>query len=118
MPAKSKSQRRLFAMALSYKRGEYEGEPSAEVKELSKLPEKTLRDYAETSEKGLPENLHLNPNMNVQGMGEPTFPGDPGTMNQFSSQTVGSGDLVEPNGKKKKIKLLNFNKFLELIQSK
>lgn len=118
MPAKSKSQRRLFAMALSYKRGEYEGEPSAEVKELSKLPEKTLRDYAETSEKGLPENLHLNPDMNVQSMGDVSLPGNPGTMNQFATQKVGSGDLPEPYMKKKKVKLLTFNKFLELIHPK
>jgi len=115
MPAKSKSQRRLFALALQYKRGEYEGEASNEVKELSKLPEKTLKDYAETSEKGLPENIQLNPNMNVQSMGDPTLPGDPGTMNQFQSQIVGSGELIEPIKKKKKVKLLSFDKFLQII---
>jgi hypothetical protein len=118
MPAKSKSQRRLFALALKYKRGEYEGEPSDEVKELSKLPEGTLRDYAATSEEGLPENLHLNPNMNVQSMGAPTMPGNPGTMDQFSTQQTGSGDLLEPKKRKRKVQLLTFNKFLELIQSK
>ena len=36
--------------------------------------------------------VHLNPNMNVQSMGAPTFPGDPTTLNQFYSQTPGSGD--------------------------
>jgi hypothetical protein len=36
--------------------------------------------------------VHLNPNMNVQGMGATTFPGNPGTLNQFAGQTVGSGD--------------------------
>jgi len=36
--------------------------------------------------------VHLNPNMNVQSMGAPTFPGDPSTMNAFYSQTPGSGD--------------------------
>ena len=39
MPAQSKSQRRLFGLALSYKRGEAT-DVSDEVKELSKLPEK------------------------------------------------------------------------------
>jgi hypothetical protein len=115
MPAKSKSQRRLFAMALSYKRGEYEGEPSEEVKELSELPEKTLRDYAKTSEEDLPENMHLNPNMNLPGIGDATLPGNPGSINQFNNQEVGSGDLIEPTKKKKKVKLLSFNKFLQII---
>lgn len=36
--------------------------------------------------------VHLNPNMNVQSMGAPTFPGDPTTMNAFYSQAPGSGD--------------------------
>jgi hypothetical protein len=53
--------------------------------------------------------------MNVQSMGDPTFPGDPGTMNQFQSQIVGSGDLIEPIKKKKKVKLLSFDKFLQII---
>ena len=36
--------------------------------------------------------VHLNPNMNVQSMGAPTFPGDPSSMNNFYSQAPGSGD--------------------------
>lgn len=36
--------------------------------------------------------VHLNPNMNVPGMGDTRFPGQPGTMNQFTGQTTGSGD--------------------------
>jgi len=36
--------------------------------------------------------VHLNPGMNVPGMGPVTLPGDPGTMNQFPSQQTGSGD--------------------------
>ena len=36
--------------------------------------------------------VHLNPNMNVPGMGATQFPGQPGTMNQFTGQTPGSGD--------------------------
>lgn len=36
--------------------------------------------------------VHLNPNMNVQSMGAPTFPGDPTTLNAFYSQAPGSGD--------------------------
>lgn len=36
--------------------------------------------------------VHLNPNMNVPGMGAVTLPGDPGTIQGFSSQATGSGD--------------------------
>tara|TARA_R110001592_G_scaffold120545_3_gene324932 strand:- start:12603 stop:14363 length:1761 start_codon:yes stop_codon:yes gene_type:complete len=36
--------------------------------------------------------VHLNPNMNVQGMNAPSFPGAPTSMNNFYSQTPGSGD--------------------------
>ena len=58
MPAKSKSQRRLFGIALSYKRGEI-SDVSDDVKKLSELPEKTLLDYASTSEENLPESIHV-----------------------------------------------------------
>jgi len=129
MPAKSKAQRRFFALALQYKRGEIESsEVSDEVKELSKLPEKTLKDFAETSEKNLPSEIeenemntaNLNPNMNVQSMGNVSLPGNPGSMNSFATQKVGSGDLAEPikkkKKKKKKKKLLSFDKFLNIIQ--
>jgi len=57
MPAQSKKQRRLFAIALKYKLGEFKGKVSDDIKELSKLPEKTLRDFAETSETDLPEKI-------------------------------------------------------------
>ena len=36
--------------------------------------------------------VHLNPNVNVPGMGNVTLPGDPGTLNQFAGQQTGSGD--------------------------
>lgn len=36
--------------------------------------------------------VHLNPGMNVPGMGAVKFPGNPGTATQFHSQTPGSGD--------------------------
>jgi len=36
--------------------------------------------------------VHLNPNMNVNNMGPVSFPGNPGTMNNFYGQTPGSGD--------------------------
>ena len=121
MPAQSKAQRRLFALALQFKRGElFASEVSDEVKELSKLPEKDLKDYAETKEEGLPdkvsEEVTVNPNANVQSTGPVELPGDPGSMNSFTSQKVGSGDLPQGPNKKKKVKLLSFDKFLDLMK--
>ena len=60
----------------------------------------------------------LNPNMNVQSMGNATLPGNPGSINSFSSQKTGSGDLLEPIKKKKKKKkrLLSFDKFLNIVK--
>lgn len=87
MPAKSKSQRRLFAMALEYKLGKFKGEVSDQIKELSKLPERDLRDYAETKEEGLPESLSEDATLNnVNGMGETSLPGPNGE--------TGSGDIA------------------------
>jgi len=57
----------------------------------------------------------LNPNMNVQGMGDATLPGNPGSNNDFSTQKTGSGDLTEPT-KKKKNYLLSFNKFINIMK--
>tara|TARA_B100000768_G_C11165457_1_gene326379 strand:+ start:168 stop:557 length:390 start_codon:yes stop_codon:yes gene_type:complete len=128
MPAQSKSQRRFFALALQYKKGELKSsEVSDEIKELSKLPEDTLKDYVETDETNLPNDVDenesgtvgLNPNMNVQSMGNATLPGNPGSMNSFGSQKTGSGDLLEPVKKKKKKKkkrLLSFDKFLNIVK--
>ena len=129
MPAQSKSQRKFFALALQYKKGELKSsEVSDEVKELSKLPEDTLKDYVETDEKDLPNKIkeneagtvNLNPNMNVQSMGNATLPGNPGSANSFSSQKTGSGDLLEPIEKKKKKKkkkhLVSFDKFLNIVK--
>jgi hypothetical protein len=56
--AKSKSQRRLFGMALAYKKGNLDDKyASDEIIELSKLPEKDLKDYAKTKEEDLPEKI-------------------------------------------------------------
>lgn len=120
MPAQSKAQRRLFALALQYKKGELAStEVTDEVKEISKLPEDTLRDYAKTKETDLPnyveETVTLNPSMNVQGMGDVALPGNPGSADSFSTQAVGSGDLLD-HTKKKKLKLLSFDQFLDLMK--
>lgn len=116
MPAKSKAQRRLFALALQYKKGELKAaDVSDEIKDLAKLPLKDLEDFAYTDEKGLPDKVEeeavtLNPNMNVQGMGAVELPGNPGSANSFATQKVGSGDAPEgKKKKKKKVLLLSFD---------
>lgn len=108
MPAKSKSQRRLFALALQYKRGDLT-DVSDDVKKLSELPEETLKDFASTPEKGLPENLEPG---SIPGMGAVEFPGDPGSLNAFSSQKHGSGDIPFQLKKKKK-RLKTFSDFIK-----
>jgi|TARA_R110001632_G_scaffold152118_1_gene269777 hypothetical protein len=61
----------------------------------------------------------LNPNMNVQSMGDVTLPGNPGSANSFATQKVGSGDNPEgQKKKKKKMLLLSFDKYMELLKSK
>lgn len=122
MPAQSKAQRRLFALALQYKKGELAStDVTSEVKELSKLPEDKLREYAKTKETDLPDHVEetvtLNPNMNVQGMGDVALPGNPSSADSFSTQSVGSGDLPD-NTKKKKLKLLSFDQFLDLMKAR
>jgi hypothetical protein len=117
MPAKSIAQRRLFALALLYKRGELStSEVSDEIVDLAKLPEKTLRDYAKTKEENLPQHanedfLQLNPNSNVNGMGPASLPGNPGSADSFATQIPGSGDFVLP---KKKKKILSLSKFIKM----
>lgn len=52
MPAHSKVQRRLFALAYLHKMGKLEKEyVSDEVIKLSELPEATLKKYASTNQK-------------------------------------------------------------------
>ena len=58
MPAVSKAQRRLFALALQYKKGELkDSDASDAVKDLAKMPMKDLKDFAYTDEKGLPDKV-------------------------------------------------------------
>jgi len=79
------------------------------IKENKDLPKKIKESEIGT--------VNLNPNMNIQGMGNATLPGNPGSNNSFASQVTGSGDLVEPIKKKKKKKrkyLVTFDKFLNI----
>ena len=65
------------------------------AKEKSKIMSKKVKE----NESG---TVGLNPNMNVQSMGNATLPGNPGSMNDFPSQKTGSGDLLEPLKRRKR----------------
>jgi len=52
----SQNQQQLAGMALSYLRGEM-SDASEEVKQMAKMGEKKLRDFAKTPHKGLPEKV-------------------------------------------------------------
>ena len=60
MPAKSKSQQRLFGMVDAYKNGEL-GHPSKEVKDIAdNMSTKEVKKFAKTKQKGLPEKVSEN----------------------------------------------------------
>lgn len=113
MPATSKAQQRLMGIAYSVKNGDsklsdIDSSYRDKVKELvDGMTLKQLKDFASTSHENLPDKVEettvgLNPNMNVPGMGNPLFPGDPGSEDSFSTQTHGSGDIPFALSKKKK----------------
>ena len=118
MPAVSKAQKDLFALALAVKKGEIPAQDvSDEIHDLAKKKESELRDYAETPEKGLPQKLGEDGSLvntgsgstvgsaigenspaatpsSVSGMGAVRAPGDPGSQNAFAAQETGSGDIA------------------------
>lgn len=60
MPAKSKSQQRLFGMVHAYQKGELDN-PSKEIKDIAKsITKKDAKDFAETKHKGLPNRVKKN----------------------------------------------------------
>jgi predicted RND superfamily exporter protein len=60
MPAKSKTQQRLFGMVDAYKKGELEN-PSKEIKDIAKnMSTKEVKKFAKTKQKGLPEKVSEN----------------------------------------------------------
>lgn len=103
MPAVSKAQRKLFALALAVKRGEVDAaDVDQKILDLSKKKEADLKDYAETPEETLPNKVEDNVDENtamatpgsVNGMGAVRAPGSPGTQAEFSTQETGSGDIA------------------------
>jgi len=67
-------------------------EESTGITEKSKLSWMSKYCHYHNLNESVYNTVHLNPNMNVQSMGNATLPGNPGSMNSFPSQTTGSGD--------------------------
>jgi len=67
-------------------------EEATGVTESSKLAWMSKYCHYHNLNESVYNTVHLNPNMNVTGMGAVTFPGDPGSLTSFSGQTPGSGD--------------------------
>ena len=68
-------------------------EESTGITEKSKLSWMSKYCHYHNLNESVYNTVHLNPNMNVQGMGATAFPSDPTTMNNFNgNMTAGSGD--------------------------
>jgi hypothetical protein len=67
-------------------------EEATGITEKSKLSWMSKYCHYHNLNESVYNTVHLNPNMNVQSMGNTSFPGNPGTMDQFFSQSTGSGD--------------------------
>ncbi len=62
------------------------------IEDRSKLSWMTKYCHYHSLTESVYNTVHLNPNMNLQGMGAPAFPADPTSLNAFTSATTGSGD--------------------------
>ena len=67
-------------------------EESTGITEKSKLSWMSKYCHYHNLNESVYNTVHLNPNMNVQSMGNVTLPGSPGSMNNFPVQAQGSGD--------------------------
>jgi len=67
-------------------------EESTGISEKSKLAWMSKYCHYHNLNESVYNTVHLNPNMNVQSMGNVTLPGNPGSMNAFPAQATGSGD--------------------------
>lgn len=93
-----------------------------QIKDLAdNMTLKQLEDFAKTSHEGLPdvkENMTTATLGSVNGMGAPSFPGNPGNQEGFATQETGSGDIPytltkgQPT-KRKKSSFLTFHDFIK-----
>jgi hypothetical protein len=67
-------------------------EEATGITEKSKLSWMSKYCHYHNLNESVYNTVHLNPNMNVPGMGNTQFPGNPGSLNNFTGQDAGSGD--------------------------
>jgi hypothetical protein len=67
-------------------------EEATGITEKSKLSWMSKYCHYHNLNESVYNTVHLNPNMNVPGMGNTQFPGNPTTLDAFTGQTPGSGD--------------------------
>lgn len=129
MPAQSKAQQRLMGQAYVVKKGDIsikdiDPEYRDKIQSLvDGMTLKQLKDFAETSHEDLPERKDENIQAgSIPGMGDVTLPGNPGSLNDFSSQETGSGDIPHQldlgDETKRKYRLLTFDQFIKQSKSK
>jgi hypothetical protein len=131
MPAVSQSQQRLMGQAYALKMGDLKAsdinpEYRKQIQDLAdSMSKKDLEDFAKTKHEGLPvskdevnEDGGMATVSNVNGMGAPALPGNPGSQSGFSSQKTGSGDIPYSlvKGQPRKKKKSSFQSFQDFIQ--
>lgn len=67
-------------------------EEATGITEKSKLSWMSKYCHYHNLNESVYNTVHLNPNMNVPGMGATAFPGNPTTLDAFTGQATGSGD--------------------------
>jgi hypothetical protein len=131
MPAVSQSQQRLMGQAYALKMGDLKAsdinpEYRKQIQDLAdSMSKKDLEDFAKTKHEGLPvskdevnEDGGMATVSNVNGMGAPALPGNPGSQSGFASQKTGSGDIPYSlvKGQPRKKKKSSFQSFQDFIQ--
>ena len=136
MPSKSPEQQRLFGQAYAVKTGKLDPknlDPDYKdqiVKLADSMSKKDLEDFAKTKHTEMKESK-LIPEFeeflkedsmatvgSVNGMGAPSFPGNPGTQSGYVDQKTGSGDIPYnlTKGKPKKKKKSSFQSFRQFMK--
>ena len=123
MPSTSKSQQRLMGLAYSVKKGDT-NISDVDISYRDTIQElvdgmtlKQLKDFAETKHTGLPDRKNENIQAgSLPGMGNVNLPGNPSSLNSFSTQETGSGDIPNPLSIGSK-KIPTFNQFIKNIKN-
>lgn len=136
MPASTPAQQRLMGQAYAVKTGKLDPKDldpkyRDQIVDLAdSMSKKDLEDFAKTKHSEMKESK-LIPEFeeflkeesmatvsSVNGMGAPSFPGNPGTQSGYVSQKTGSGDIPYnlTKGKPKKKKKSSFKSFRDFMK--